>query len=431
MRQRPRVVIVGAGFGGLYAAKTLASAAVDITVVDKRNFHLFQPLLYQVATAALSPGDIAWPIRSMFSRTPNVDVVMLNVQGVDYIGRTITDGVTVIPYDYLVLATGATHAYFGHQAWEAFAPGLKTIDDARALRERLLFACEQAECSEDATERQRLLTTVIIGGGATGVEMAGAVAELAHRTLSGEFKRIDPARMRIILIEAGHRLLPTFPSDLSDHCLRSLEGMGVEVRTGARVTNCTAEVIWLGEERLAASTVVWAAGVEASEAAQWLSAAHDKANRILVGSDLSVPGHPDIFAIGDTSSVFLSGNPVPGVAPAAKQMGTYVGQLIRARVQGKDAPPPFTYKHQGDLAVIGRKSAVVNLGRLKMSGFPAWVFWCLVHVMFLIGFRSKLTVAFEWFWSFVTRQKSARLISDGQATPKANKRTPSFPSNRK
>jgi NADH:ubiquinone reductase (H+-translocating) len=409
----PRVVIIGAGFGGLTAARALKSAPVEITLIDRRNFHLFQPLLYQVATAALSPGDIAWPVRSIFASQKNVHVVMMEVSAVDTTTRTVSDGSTTLTYDYLIIATGATHAYFGHPDWEQFAPGLKTIEDARDLRERLLFACELAERSDSEELRQRCLTTVIVGGGATGVEMAGAVAELSHRTLRGEFKRIDPRKMRIVLVEAGPRLLPAFPQSLSGRCKRSLADMGVEIRTGSSVTGCSELGVLLGPERINAATVVWAAGVQASKAAQWLGAEHDKSNRVLVRPDLSVPGRANVFVIGDTSAVQSNGRPVPGVAPAAKQMGVYVGRLIAARVRDAPAPPAFAYKHQGDLAVIGRKSAVVASRKLRLSGSVAWMFWCFVHVLFLIGFRSKVVVAFDWLWSFVTRQRSARLISDG------------------
>jgi NADH:ubiquinone reductase (H+-translocating) len=409
----PHVVIIGAGFGGLTAARALRSAPVEITLIDRRNFHLFQPLLYQVATAALSPGDIAWPIRSVFANQKNVRVVMMEVNAVDTTTRTVSDGDAALAYDYLIIATGATHAYFGHQDWEQFAPGLKTIDDARDLRERLLFACERAERSDSDELRQRCLTTVIVGGGATGVEMAGAVAELSHRTLRGEFKRIDPRKMRIVLVEAGPRLLPAFPQSLSRRCKRSLTEMGVEIRTGSSVTGCSELGVFLGLERINAATVVWAAGVQASKAAQWLGAEHDKSNRVLVRPDLSVPGRANVFVIGDTSAVQFNGRLVPGVAPAAKQMGVHVARLIAARVRNAPTRSAFLYRHQGDLAVIGRKSAVVALRKLRLSGWVAWMFWCFVHVLFLIGFRSKVVVTFDWLWSFVTRQRSARLISDG------------------
>jgi NADH dehydrogenase len=408
----PRVVIIGAGFGGLSAARALRSAPVAITLIDRRNFHLFQPLLYQVATAALSPGDIAWHVRSIFAGQKNIRVVMMDVNAVDTKMRTVGDGTMTLDYDYLIVATGATHAYFGHPEWAAFAPGLKTIEDARDLRDRLLFACEIAERSDSVAMRRRCLTTVIVGGGATGVEMAGAVSELCRRSLRGEFKRTDPAKMRIVLIEAGSRLLPAFPPSLSERCKRSLTGMGVEVRTGSPVTECSELDVLLGADRVDAATVMWAAGVQASKAAQWLGAEHDKSNRVLVRPDLSVPGQPNVFVVGDTTAVKSNGRPVPGVAPAAKQMGAYVGGLIATRVRNAPPPPAFAYRHQGDLAVIGRKSAVVRLGKLRLSGVIAWIFWCFVHVFFLIGFRSKAIVAFDWLWCFIARQRSARLISD-------------------
>jgi NADH:ubiquinone reductase (H+-translocating) len=424
----PRVVIIGAGFGGLTAAKALRSAPVEITLIDRRNFHLFQPLLYQVATAALSPNDIAWPIRSVFASQKNVRVVMMEISAVDTTAQTVSDGDTTLAYDYLIIATGATHAYFGHPDWAQFAPGLKTIDDARDLRERLLLACERAERSNSEELRQRCLTTVIVGGGATGVEMAGAVAELSHRTLRGEFKRIDPSKMRIVLVEASPRLLPAFPRSLSRRCKRSLTEMGVEIRTGSSVTECSELGVFLGPERINAATVVWAAGVQASKAAQWLGAEHDKSNRVLVRADLSVPGRANVFVIGDTSAAQSNGQFVPGVAPAAKQMGVYVARLIAAHARNAPERSAFAYKHQGDLAVIGRKSAVVALRKLRLSGSVAWMFWCFVHVMFLIGFRSKFVVTFDWLWSFVTRQRSARLISDGPRRLTASTPTRGVPS---
>jgi NADH:ubiquinone reductase (H+-translocating) len=417
VRGRPRVVIVGAGFAGLAAARKLARAPVNVTIVDRRNFHLFQPLLYQVATAALSPGDIAWPVRSIFRAQAKVSVVLMEVSAIDTVARRVGDGKASVSFDYLIIATGATHDYFGHEQWADFTCGLKTVEDARQLREKLLLACEAAELTDTLTEQRRYLTAVIVGGGATGVEMAGAMAELSRRTLRGEFRRIDPGTMRIVLVEAGPRVLPTFPPRLSERCRRSLSRMGVEVRTGSAVTGCDARGILIGELRIDAATVVWAAGVRASSAAQWLGAARDRANRVIVNPDLSVPGHSNIFVIGDTSSVQSPARPVPGVAPAAKQMGRYVGALIRARVRNQGQQSGFIYRHQGDLAVIGRKSAVVALGPLRLSGFPAWLFWCLIHVFFLIGFRSRVVVAFNWLWSFITRQRSSQLISDGPYVP--------------
>lgn len=409
---RPKVVIIGAGFAGMAAAQALARVAVDITLVDRRNFHLFQPLLYQVATAALSPGDIAWPIRSVFANQQNLEVLMMEVNSINTAMNSVSDGKATLYYDYLVVATGATHGYFGHDAWAQFAPGLKTLDDATSLRNRLLASFEKAELAKTQAERRKYLTTVIVGGGATGVELAGALSELSQRTLKGEFRAIDSKDMRIVLIEAGSRLLPAFPEKLSARCLRSLVKMGVEVKLGAAVSECTADGVSIGEQTIDAATVVWAAGVQASAAAKWLGVPHDRANRVLVSSDLSVKGHPNIFVVGDTSSIEKAGKPVPGVASAAKQMGAYVACVITCQTRHKRPPRPFTYRDLGELAVIGRNSAVVSLNWLKLSGFPAWLFWCLVHILFLIGFRSKLAVAFDWAWSFITRQRSARLISD-------------------
>jgi NADH:ubiquinone reductase (H+-translocating) len=422
--KRPRVVIVGAGFAGLETARTLKNVPVDITLIDRRNFHLFQPLLYQVATAALSPGDIAWPIRSIFRRRKNVTVLMTEINAVDPAGRTVTDGTMVIPFDFLVLATGAMHSYFGHEEWQRNAPGLKTLDDAISLRQRLLCAFERAELMADSRERSRQLTTVVVGGGPTGVEMAGAVAELAHHTLVTEFRKIDPATARIVLLEAGPRLLAAFPQKLSEVARRSLEAMRVEVRTGALVTTCDEKGVTVGEgDRISAATIIWAAGVTALPAAVWIDTPCDHAGRAQVGPDLSARGHPEIFVIGDTAAVMdVDGHSVPGLAPAAKQMGHYVGKAIAARARGHPPPPPFTYHHSGDLATIGRKSAVVAFGKLRLTGFPGWLFWCLAHIWFLIGFRSRTVVAFNWLWSYLTYQRGARLISDRQ-TETAHEKT--------
>ena len=418
IERRPRVVIVGAGFGGLEAARSLRNADVDITLIDRRNFHLFQPLLYQVATAALSPGDIAWPTRSIFRNHKNVTVLMCEVRGVDVHARTVTDGTAVIPYDFLILATGAAHSYFGHDEWSAFAPALKTMDNALTIRARLLLAFEQAELSTDPQERARFMTTVIVGGGATGVELAGAIAELDHRTLLGEFRRFEPAHARIILIEAGPRVLPSFPEHLSAIARASLTSMRVEVRTGLSVTDCNSQGVTLaGGEKLAAATIIWAAGIAASPAGEWIGALRDRAGRVLVNPDLSVQEHPEIFVIGDAATVRdVTQRPVPGVAPAAKQMGRYVGQAIAARVRGRAAPAAFEYQNWGDLAAIGRKSAVVSLGRFRLTGFVGWLFWGAAHIWFLIGFRSRVVVAFSWLWSYLTFQRGARLISDRDRT---------------
>jgi NADH dehydrogenase len=414
--QRPQVVIVGAGFGGLEASKALAKVDVDVTLVDAYNHHCFQPLLYQVATAALSPADVAWPIRAIMRHQKNVRVIMARVTGIDVAARRVHTSELDLAYDYLVLATGAAHSYFGHDDWTPFAPGLKHIADATEIRRRFLLAFERAEVVEDAAERARLLTFVIVGGGATGVEMAGAIAEVARRTLKHDFRRIDPRTSRIVLIEAGPRLLPTFSTSLSDYAARSLRHMGVEVELGRKVIGCDARGVTLDSGRIEAATVVWAAGVVASPAATWIGAEHDRAGRIKVNADLSVPDRPEIFAIGDTATVTdRHGRPVPGIAPAAKQMGHYVGDVIAARVQGREAPPPFAYRHLGDLATIGRKSAVVKLGPVQLTGFIGWLFWSAVHIYFLIGLRNRFVVALNWLWSYVTFQRGARLI--GAAPP--------------
>ena len=409
--QRPRVVIAGAGFGGLQATKTLANVAVDVTLVDAQNHHCFQPLLYQVATAALSPADVAWPIRAILRDQQNARVIMARVTAIDVQARMVHTSEIDLAYDYLVLATGATHSYFGNDNWAPFAPGLKHIADATEIRRRFLIAFERAEVVDDPAERQRLLTFVIVGGGATGVEMAGAIAEVAQLTLRHDFRHIDPRRSRIVLIEAGPRLLSSFPEKLSDYAARSLRSMGVEVELGSMVTGCDANGVSLKDGRIDAATVIWAAGVVASPAANWIGAENDRAGRIKVNPDLTVPGHPDIFAVGDTASVTYHDNrPVPGIAPAAKQMGNYVAKIITARVEGSDPPVPFVYHHAGDLATIGRKSAVVKLGIFQLKGFLGWLFWSVIHIYFLIGVRNRFVVAVNWLWNYVTFQRGARLI---------------------
>jgi NADH dehydrogenase len=408
--QRPQVVIVGAGFAGLEASRALAKVDVDVTLVDAYNHHCFQPLLYEVATAALSPADVAWPIRAIVREHKNVRVIMARVTGIDVDTRVHTSEIDLV-YDYLVLATGATHSYFGHDDWAPFAPGLKHIADATEIRRRFLLAFERAEVVEDAAERAQLLTFVVIGGGATGVEMAGAIAEVARQTLQHDFRRIDPRTSRIVLIEAGPRLLPTFPKALSEYAKRSLQSMGVEVELGRTVTGCDAQGVSLDGGRIEAATVIWAAGVVASPAALWIGAEHDRAGRLKVNADLSVPGRSEIFAVGDTATVpEANGHSVPGIAPAAKQMGRYVGKVIAARVQGRPAPPPFVYHHVGDLATIGRKSAVVKLGHLQLTGFFGWLFWSAIHIYFLIGMRRRFVVALNWLWRYMTFQRGARLI---------------------
>jgi NADH dehydrogenase len=408
---RARVVIVGAGFGGLTVAKALAKTPVDITVVDQRNHHLFQPLLYQVATAALSPADIALPIRTILNRQRNTSVVLAKVTGIDTSSPEVVAGNRRISFDYLVLATGAQHAYFGHDDWETFAKGIKTIDDATGLRRKILLAFERAEFETDPEERRSLLTFVIVGGGATGVEIAGAIAELARNALAADFRSIDPMHARIVLIEAGPRLLPVFEEHLSEAARRSLEQLGVEVRVSTAVTDCAEAGVSLGDQSVGTRTIIWAAGVQASPAGQWLGAETDRAGRVRVASDLSVPGYPNIFVIGDTAHVLdMDGNPLPGVAPVAKQEGEYVAKLIRTQVAGRDLPP-FRYRDPGSLATIGRKKAVVQFRRLRLSGYLAWWLWSVAHIYFLIGFRNRLIVALNWAWTYVSFQRGTRLIT--------------------
>jgi len=411
---RPRVVIVGAGFGGLACAKALAQAPVDITLIDRRNYHLFQPLLYQVATAALSPADIAWPIRGILAGQRNATVLMGKVIGVNAQAKTVELEDRTIAYDHLVLATGARHSYFGRDDWEAYAPGLKRIEDATEIRRRILIAFEQAEAEANPEERRRLLTFVVIGGGPTGVEMAGAIAELARHALACDFRHIDPSVTRVVLIEAGPRLLAPFPETCSKVARLSLEKLGVQVLTGVRVESVDATGVGFGEDRIGSRTVIWAAGVQAAPVGDWLGVESDRAKRVFVGSDLTAPGLPDVFVIGDAALSSEGGKPVPGIAPAAKQMGVYAARAIIARATGKKPPKPFQYKHHGNLATIGRKSAVVDFGSLKFSGFPAWALWSLAHVYFLIGFKNRMVVALNWAWNYMTFQRGARLITGGE-----------------
>jgi NADH dehydrogenase len=412
----PRVVILGAGFGGLSAAKALRNAPCDILVIDRRNYHLFQPLLYQVATAALSPAEIASPIRTILSRQKNARVLMARVTGIDADRKLVhLEHGHDEPFDHLVVATGARHAYFGHDNWEKCAPGLKKIEDATDIRRRILLAFERAEATSDPEARKALLTFVVIGGGATGVEMAGAIAELAHWALADEFHVIDPTQARIVLIEAGPRLLPAFPADLGEHARKALQKLGVEVQLGHPVEHCDEGGVTHRGERIAARTIVWGAGVQASPAAKWLSAEKDRAGRVIVAKDLSVSGHPDVFVIGDTAAVMDSkGNPVPGIAPAAKQMGAYVGRLIAARIAGKAGSAPFRYFHAGSLATIGRSAAIADFGWIKVKGWPAWWLWGIAHIYFLIDFRSRFIVAMQWFWSYLTYRRGARLITGSE-----------------
>jgi NADH dehydrogenase len=407
----PRVVIVGGGFGGLSAAKGLAGQPFDVMLIDRNNHHLFQPLLYQVATAALSPADIASPIRNILRGQQNAKVILAEVSGVDLKRKEVIADGRRFGYDYLVLATGARHAYFGHDAWAAFAPGLKTIDDATTLRRRILLAFERAENETDAEERRRLMTFVVIGGGPTGVEMAGAIAELAKRALAADFRAIDPRCARIVLVEAAPRVLTSFDESLSEAARRSLESLGVEVRLGAAVTDCSCEGVRLGGDFIPSRTIIWAAGVMASPAGRWLGAETDRAGRVKVRPDLSVPGHPEVFVIGDTAAIMdAAGTPLPGVAPVAKQQGQYVARTLIVRHLGRVADA-FRYRDFGALATIGRSRAVAQFSRLKLSGFLAWVLWSVAHVYFLIGFRNRFVVALNWAWSYITFQRGSRLIT--------------------
>ena len=418
----PRVVIVGGGFGGIETAKALRHAAVKVTIIDRQNHHCFQPLLYQVATAALSPADVAWPIRHMLATQRNATVLMAEVRAIDTRKRLVLTGGVSIPYDYLVIATGATHSYFGHENWAMFAPGLKGIDDATRTRRRILIAFERAEITENEEERKRLLTFAIVGGGPTGVEMAGALAEIARQTLPSDFRRIDPSTARILLIEAGPRILPALPEPLSAYAERALRGMGVEVLTSSLVTNCDENGVEVGGHLMSAGTIIWAAGVVASPVAAWMQVASDKAGRVVVEPDLSVSGLPNVFVIGDAAAVRSASNQiVPGLAAAAKQMGRYVGNVIAARAQGKPSPDPFRYRHQGDLATIGWRTAVVNLKHVRLTGLLGWLFWSLAHIYFLIGLRSRFVVAFSWAWQYLTFQRGARLITGIDGFPKEPK----------
>ena len=408
----PRVVIIGGGFGGIAAAKALRHTSCRVTLIDRRNYFLFQPLLYQVATAGLSPADIAGPIRALFRDQPNVRVLLGEVTDVDAAMREVILRDARVAYDYLVVATGARHSYFGHDEWTPFAPGLKQIDDATSIRSRLLFAFEQAENAGSPEVQREMLTFVIVGGGPTGVELAGAIAELARHGLSREFRTIDPSMARVILMQSGPRILPAFPESLSRKAAAALTDLGVEVLTGSAVQRIDDGGVVVSGRRVPAGNVFWAAGVMASPAAQWLKAEADQAGRVKVTEDLSVPGLPEIFTIGDTAmSNGWDGKPVPGLAPAAKQQGRYVASVIRARIEGRPPPDPFRYRHAGSLATIGRKAAVADFGWLRLSGALAWWVWGVVHILFLSGMRNRTVVALEWFWAYLTYHPSTRLIT--------------------
>lgn len=407
-----RVVVIGAGFAGLQVVLGLRGAGCQITLVDQRNHHLFQPLLYQVATTLLATSDIAWPIRALMRERRDVTTLLSTVEGVDRAAReVILRGGARLPYDTLVIATGARHAYFGKDAWEADAPGLKTLEDATTIRRRLLLAFERAEACANEAERQALLTFAVIGAGPTGVELVGIIAELAHRILPPEFRRIDTRQTRVLLVEAGPRILPAFSETLSDYARKALERRGVEVLTGAPVTDLSDAGIMLAGQQIPARTVIWAAGVQASRAAEWLGAEGDRAGRVLVTPQLTLPGDPAVFVLGDTAHVQSGGRMVPGVAPAAKQQGKFAARAIRARLRGAAAPADFRYRDMGNLATIGRNAAVIEFGRFKMTGWFAWWVWGIAHIYFLIGTRSRLFVALSWLWVFLSGQNSARLIT--------------------
>lgn len=408
----PRVVIVGAGFGGLSAAKALKNAPVHVTLIDRRNHHLFQPLLYQVATAGLSPSQIATPIRAIVRHQHNADVELGMVEGVDTARQEVILGERRVRYDYLILATGARHAYFGHHDWEQFAPGLKTLEDATEQRKRILLSFERAELETDPAERERLTTFVVIGGGPTGVEMAGAIAELANKALASDYSRINPACARIVLLEGAPHVLGSFPETLSEHARKALTKLGVEVRTGAAVTQVDEQGVIVGGERIESRCVIWAAGVQSSPTAKWLNAEADRAGRVLVKPDMRAPDHDNVFVIGDCASLAgADGKPLPGVAPVAKQQGQYVAKLIADALYGKPAPKPFAYKDYGNLATVGRKAAIADIHGFHLRGFIGWLFWSAAHIYFLIGFRNRLAVTLDWAWSYITFERGARLIT--------------------
>jgi len=405
------VAIVGGGFGGLYAARALARQPVRVTLLDRRNHHLFQPLLYQVATAALNPSDIAVPLRSVLRKATNITVLLAEVARVDLAGRRVVLDRGEIGYDALVLAAGASHSYFGHDDWEVLAPGLKTLEDALEIRRRVLLAYEAAERESDGAERQALLTFVVIGGGPTGVELAGALGEISRQTIARDFRLIDPTKARIVLLEGGPRILTTFPESLSRSAEDALRRIGVEVRTKAVVTRVTTDAVWLGGEQIRARTVLWAAGVAAAPLARTLGAPLDRSGRVLVEPDLSIPGHPEAFAIGDICAfLHQTGAPLPGVAPVAIQQGRAVAENVWRRLHGQPTRP-FRYRDRGSMATIGRAAAVAVVGGLRLSGLVAWLAWLLVHIMFLIGFRNRFLVLFEWAWAYVTWHRGARLIT--------------------
>ncbi|MDT8409603.1 MAG: NAD(P)/FAD-dependent oxidoreductase [Wenzhouxiangellaceae bacterium] len=422
-RNRPHIVILGAGFAGLSAALKLAREPVDITIMDRHNYHLFQPLLYQVATAALSPADIAEPIRGIVGRLPNVAVLLDTITSIDRQRRQVsTLSGRSVGYDYLVVATGATHNYFGNDHWRKLAPGLKRIEDATELRRRILLAFERAEMEEDPNHRAALMTFVIVGGGPTGVEMAGAVAELTRFTLTRDFRHIRPENARVLLVDANDQILRGFPQQLSDKAKKSLENMGIELVLNSRVDGIDTNCVKIGSTVIATETVIWSAGVKASPAGQWLDVETDRSGRVEVDPGLRLPDDPNIYIIGDVAShTGADGTPTPGLAPAAKQQGHYVARALTARIKGRKPSGPFRYKDYGQLATIGRHSAVVNFRGLRISGHIGWWLWGIAHIYFLIGFRNRIVVAANWFWSYLTFGRGIRLITGDVQPPGKNR----------
>lgn len=409
----PHVVIVGGGFGGLTAAKQLRRMPVRVTLVDRQNHHLFQMLLYQVATAGLSPGDIASPIRWILRRSANTRVLLADVQAVEVAAKTLVCDIGPIPFDYLILAAGVSHSYFGHDDWQPFAPGLKTLDDALDIRAKVLLAFENAERAASAGERDRSLTFIVVGGGPTGVEMAGAIEEIARHALRKEFRAIDATKATVLLLEGGPDVLPAFPKTLRDRARRDLERLGVKVRTGAQVTEIEEGAVHVGGERIEAGTIIWAAGVAASPLGRTLGVPLDRAGRVLVEPDLSIPGTPSIFVVGDLASLKNeAGKPLPGVAAVAIQEAKHAVQAIAGDLAGR-ARVPFRYHNPGDLATIGRAAAVADLGWIRFAGLPAWLFWLFVHILKLTGFRNRVVVFVQWAWAYFTFQRSVRLITGG------------------
>ena len=429
MSTAPHLVIIGAGFGGLTAAQALKKAPVRITVVDRTNHHLFQPLLYQVAMAGLSPADIAAPIRSILRSQKNVSVMLAEATGVDFANREVVLGERRLAYDYLLLATGGRTSYFGHDEWEQFAPGLKDLDDAVEIRRRVLMAFEAAEKESDPQRRKELLTFVVVGGGPTGVELAGSIAELAKFVLARDFRTIHPEAAEILLLEGGDKILASFTPDLSESALRQLAALGVKVRTGAQVTNIDETGVYLANEKINSASVIWGAGVRATALTASLGVETDRAGRVIVEKDLSIPGHREAFAIGDMTLFVQDEKPLPGVSPVAMQMGECVARNIRNDLSGKQREQ-FHYTDKGTMATIGRKAAIAHVGKLKLSGFPAWLFWLGLHIFFLIGFRNRLVVLFNWAWSYFTYQRGARLITGRRLSLRPRKKLPELPTQR-